>query len=825
MYTPNQIIKILNVSNSSLIELASTISILGLDTRNLLNPTHTLYFALKGNLHDGHYFVEDAFEKGVRNFVVNDDYIIPTTIKANFYFVPNTLDALQSLSKFHKESFRLEKVIGITGSNGKTTIKEWLGQLLSDKRVVKSPKSYNSQTGVPLSLWQINKEHKTGIFEAGISQKDEMIRLQKLIRPDIGIITNIGDAHAAGFKSMKEKLKEKIILFQEAETIIFNEDDLLIAFEIKEAYSNKKLLSWGFHPQSSFCQIINITKQKNLSSIKISIGKFDHTLKVPFSDDASIQNIMHCLVLLLHLNYSFEEIQEKVTTLHNLPMRLEMKEGIDGSIIINDTYNADMQSLQVALDFLNQQSGSLEKMLIISEFEQSDLSFLEFSTILASLIKQNEIKIVIGIGKLMVDLHKILGNDVLFYAFPTTSELGNNLAKINIQNKAILIKGARKYQLDSIVQLLSAKSHSVVLETDLHALDHNLSFFSKKLNKNTGVIAVIKASAYGSGSHELGKFLEYKKVDYLAVAFVDEGISLRANGITLPIMILNPDVSHLEDFLQYNLEPEVYSLEFLEDLIKSIESLPFETQVKVHLKLDTGMHRLGFMSEDIEQLVNILKNNDQVYLSTIFTHLSSSEDSADDLFTHNQVKTFNFLYQKITSKIGYSPKKHVLNTSGILRFPEYHFDLVRLGLGLYGVDSTHLFTNELEKVHTLKAKIIQIKSLSDSDLIGYNRKGKLSKPGQIAIVNIGYADGLMRTSGNGRYTLEIQGKEFPIIGNVCMDLTIVDIGSNSGLKVGDEVIIFGKQKPIEHFAEVNQTIPYEILSRISSRVKRIYTKG
>jgi len=825
MYTPNQIAKILETSDSNIIDLEATVTTLGLDTRNLLNPTYTLYFALRGNLHHGHDFIEDAFDKGVKNFVVNNDYIIPATINANFYFVHNTLDALQTLSKFHKESFTLENVIGITGSNGKTTIKEWLGQLLSEKKVVKSPKSYNSQTGVPLSLWQINKEHKTGIFEAGISQKGEMIRLQKMIRPDIGIMTNIGDAHAAGFKSMKEKLKEKIILFQEAETIIFNEDDLLIAFEIKETYSNKKLLSWGFHQQSSFCQIIDIAKQKNLSSIKIRKDKFDYTLQVPFSDDASIQNIMHCVVLLLYVNYSFEEIQQKVMTLHNLPMRLEMKEGIDGSIIINDTYNADMQSLQVALDFLNQQAGFSEKMLIISEFEQSDLSFLQFSTVLASFIKQYEIKTVIGIGNKMVDLDKILGNDVLFYAFLNATEVSNNLAKIDIQNKAILIKGARKYQLDTIVQLLSAKSHSVVLETDLHALDHNLSFFSKKLNKNTGVIAVIKASAYGSGSHELGKFLEYKKVAYLAVAFVDEGIALRANGLTLPIMILNPDVSHLEDFLEYNLEPEVYSLEFLEDLIKSIDSLPFNPLVKVHLKLDTGMHRLGFMSEDIEKLMNVLKNNDHVYISSIFTHLSSSEDSGDDSFTHIQVKTFNHLYQKITSEIGYSPKKHVLNTSGILRFPEYHFDLVRLGLGLYGIDSTQMYVGELEKVHTLKAKIIQIKSLSDSDFIGYNRKGKLSKPGQIAIVNIGYADGLMRTSGNGRYTLDIQGKEFPIIGNVCMDLTIVDIGTNSGLKVGDEVIIFGKQKAIEHFADVNHTIPYEILSRISSRVKRIYIKG
>ena len=505
-------------------------------------------------------------------------------------------------------------------------------------------------------------------------------------------------------------------------------------------------------------------------------------------------------------------------------MRMEMKIGVFDSILINDTYNADLQSFKIALEFLTQQAGNRNKMLIISDFMQTGLLPDELNRQIAAMISNHQIMDIVGIGKDIFGLSKQLDTKVSFYYFEQTDTFFQNLHTFNFDKKVILVKGARVFGLEVIIDALSEKIHTATLETDLQAIEYNVRMISQHLHGDTKIIAVIKASAYGSGSEELAKFLEYRKVAYLAVAYIDEGIQLRKAGVKLPIMILNPDANGIVDMIKYQLEPEIYSLEQLHHIIPflgKVEHEPFS----IHLKIDTGMHRLGFMDADIEDLCHLLHSHTYLHVRSIFSHLSSSEDPGDDQFTRYQVEKLNAQYNRIVAVLGYTPAKHILNSAGILRFPEYHFDMVRLGLGLYGIDSTATLTSALEKAHTLKASVIQIKNIKTTDYVGYNRKGKVSKDGKIAIINIGYADGLLRKAGNGNYSVCIQGKNYAILGNVCMDLTIIDIGTDATIQVGDEVIIFGKEKPIEELASCCETIPYEILSRISSRVKRVYVQA
>lgn len=823
-YSVNEVITAIKECEPRITESGAVISWLSTDSRNLPDAREALFFALDGTLHNGHNFIEDAYSRGVINFVVNRNYKIPATVQANFYIVADTLAALQQMAAYHRNRFTELEIVAITGSNGKTTIKEWLAQMMEDRKVVKSPKSYNSQTGVAFSVWQIENYHQLGIFEAGISKPGEMELLERMIKPNVGILTNIGDAHAAGFRDDQHKLDEKIKLFSGTEVIIYNADSEIIHSTLTERYSDKKLLSWGFSELSNFIRIKELITQNNFSEVHFEHAGTEKVLYLPFSDQASVQNVMHCVTYMLWSGVDAEFIQKKVNQLHNLPMRLELKSGIGGSILINDTYNADIQSLRVALEFLSQQAGNLPKVLIISEFDQIGIDDQEFLGVLVDLLQKESIEHIYFVGQIRDENASFFDMVVTCSFYKTTEELLRQIKKLDLEGKAILIKGARRFTLDRVVDALSDLGHSVVMETDFHALDHNLRFFSSRISDQTGIIAVIKASAYGSGSHELGKFLEFKKVNYLAVAFVDEGISLRKSGITLPVMILNPEVHLTDEFLEWNLEPEIYSLSFLKSVI---ESLPenLESPLKIHLKLDTGMRRLGITEHETGALIHVLKNQSCIEVATVFTHLTSSEEASHDAWTHEQISSFERMYDQISHILSYRPARHVLNTAGILRFPQYHYELVRLGLGLYGIDVTGRFAGSLEKVHTLKAKVIQVKEVEKGQSVGYNRKGVMSEHGEIAIVNIGYADGLLRGSGNGKYHVMINQKPYPIIGNVCMDLTIVELGQQSGVKTGDDVIIFGKQQPIEDLARVNQTIPYEILCRISPRVKRLYFKG
>jgi Alr-MurF fusion protein len=822
-YSALEIAKILDADIRLLSDKDMEIRHLAMDTRKLNQPSETLFFALSGSMHDGHDFLNEALDKGVKNIVVEKN---PGLISGhvNVFLVTNSLKALQKLAAYHKSRYHNLCTIGITGSNGKTTIKEWLYQLIQDKQVVKSPKSYNSQTGVPLSLWQIKDGDQIGIFEAGISTRNEMSHLEEMIKPDIGLFTILGDAHAEGFSSLAEKLDEKLILFKNSHTIIYDADDLIVSMTIQETYPEKNLLSWGKDENASLFRITEIHKSNYQSRVTLVYKGETHVFTIPFSDTASIENALHCTAVMLVLGYELNDITDRLHKLQNIPMRLEMKNGVQNSILINDTYNADLQSFKIALEFLSQQSGSKEKVVIVSDFMQTGLQENELNHQLAQHIHDHNIAHIIGVGEKVSQLEKHLDPFILFNAVKSTQELITKLGEFSFENKAILVKGARAFQLEKVIQALSDKAHTATLETDLQAIEHNLKVFSEHLKDNTQIIAVIKASAYGSGSEELARFLEFKKVAYLAVAFIDEGVQLRKSGVLLPILILNPDRNGVADMVKHKLEPEVYSIEQLEEIISLTGNQ--NQKFNIHLKMDTGMHRLGFMEEDFSALCDLLsQSKDQIEVKSIFSHLSSSEDPGDDEYTHQQAKKLNQYYDKLIQILGYKPKKHILNSSGIIRFPEYHFDLVRLGLGLYGIDSTNAFGAQLEKVHTLKATVVQVKNIKASEYVGYNRKGKPKADGKLATINIGYADGLMRLAGNGKYTVRIHGIDYPIIGNVCMDLTIIDIGDNNTIKTGDEAIIFGKSKPVEILAQACQTIPYEVLSRISVRVKRLYIHG
>ncbi len=822
-YLAKDIGKILGIDQSLIPYPDFEIETIATDTRTSNLPDSTIFFALPGSINDGHDFINEAILKGIKNFVVSQDIVGPK-VKVNFFKVKNTLEALQKVAAYHRASFSDLEVLTITGSNGKTTIKEWLSQIIDDRQVVKSPKSYNSQTGVALSLWQIRESDQLGIFEAGISRIGEMEALEKMIRPNIGLFTMIGDAHAEGFENMDQKLFEKLKLFKNVQAIIFEEDDIIVSLAIRELYEDKQLYSWGWSEHSTLFVVKDMKSSIHDTEIKIKYKNSILKFKVPFVDKASIDNALHCLAGLLVLGVSVENIKSGLLQLHNLPMRLELKTGENGSILVNDTYNADIQSFRMAMDFMDQQAGKREKAVIISDFMQTGLTPAELNQSLAASIHKHDVKHVIGVGITVENLRKYLNTDVLFQYFKSTDQLIEKIHDINLSQKMILVKGARVFKLEKIIEVLSEKIHTATLETDLQALGHNLRVFSQYLGKDTKIIGVIKASAYGSGSEELAKFLEHRKVAYLAVAYIDEGIQLRKAGIKLPVIILNPDRSSVNDMANFDLEPEVYSLEQLKDIINYLK-LANKSDFKIHLKIDTGMHRMGFMSQDIPVLCQYLKDTKSLKVASIFSHLSSSEDSGDDAFTEQQVTLLNKHFETISETIGYQPYKHILNSAGIVRFPQFHFDMVRLGLGLYGIDSAGVLTDQLEKVHTLKAIVIQVKDIGKDAFIGYNRKGRVSKPGKIAVINIGYADGLLRIAGNGRYSVNINGVDFPIIGNVCMDLTIIDIGLHADVKVGDEAVIFGKNKPVEVLASVCGTIPYEILSRISNRIKRLYIQG
>jgi len=793
-----------------------------LDSRKVHSPTTSLFFALKSQRRDGHQFIPELYKKGVRNFVVSEAINRTAYPDSNFIFVKNTLYALQKLAATHRSRFTIP-VIGITGSNGKTIVKEWLYQLLQqDHNIVRSPKSYNSQIGVPLSVWQMNEQNTLAIFEAGISQPGEMEKLEKIIKPTIGILTNIGEAHSEGFQSQEEKLREKLKLFKSVDILIAPGDNDLVHKTIKASGINCFL--WG-NDKEFDVEIINIKKERSLATITINYKQETINFSIPFSDDAAIENAITCCCTLLVLDYKGDLIAERIKALTQVDMRLELKKGINNCSIINDSYSADLSSLEIALNFLEQQTGITKKTIILSDFLQSSIPDEElYGNILLNLKKHNVTRL-IGIGKrISENLQYLLLNplqNLSLELFTTTADYVKQFRSFQFRDETILIKGARIFAFEDIVHLLEQKVHQTVLEINLNAIAHNLKEYQKNLEPSTKVMAMVKAFAYGSGGAEIAGILQYHKVDYLGVAYADEGVELRKAGITLPIMVMNSEESAFESIVENDLEPELYSFEMLQSFDSFLKQEGLQ-QYPVHIEIETGMNRLGFAISDIEKLVDKLKTTSSFKIQTVFSHLAASEEGGQDAFTNEQFQKFKKASDLLQQKLGYSFIRHIANSAASIRFPELQMDMVRLGIGLYGVDSANSDKLDLQTVATLKSTIAQLKNIKAGESVSYNRKGIAKRDSVIATIRIGYADGYPRRLGNGAGKVLIKGKLVPIIGTVCMDMIMVDVTDIPGILEGDEVIIFGNGLPVQQVAEWATTIPYEIMTGISQRVKRVY---
>jgi len=795
-----------------------------IDSRRLISAENCLFFALVSNRNDGHKYLGELYENGVRLFTVSKLPKDHTLFEnATFFVVGNTLDALQKLAAWHRNQFDIP-VIGITGSNGKTIVKEWLYQLMSeDKNIVRSPKSYNSQIGVALSVWQINRENDLAIFEAGISEPEEMKKLQVMINPTIGLFTNIGEAHGENFINIKQKVGEKLNLFTKVDVLIYNIDqkDLQDVIIRSEILNNIESFTWG---KGEECHLQLLEKQIDNKQTLIK-GRFKNTdisIKIPFTNDASIENAIHCWAVMLYLGYSPELIDQRMHTLMPIAMRLELKAGTNNCTIINDSYNSDFNSLSIALDFLNQQNQHLNKVVILSDILQSGRNEVDLYTEVADLIGKKGIDRLIGIGP-SISRQKELFTGIEKSFFETTSDFISAYPFASFSNQSILLKGARIFEFESISRLLQQKVHETVLEINLDALVENLNYYRSVIPKGTKIMAMVKAFSYGSGGFEIANILQFHNVDYLAVAYADEGVELRKAGINIPIMVMNPEEYAFETMIKNQLEPEIFSFRALNLLEKTIaqNAIPVNKPVKVHIKVDTGMHRLGFVEHEIDELIKRLKNNPLIYVQSVFSHLAASDKPEFDDFTHEQVKLLQNMGTKIADAFDQKVLLHILNSAGINRFPEAAFDMVRLGIGLYGIASSEPDISKLTNVTTLRSEMAQIKTIHQSESVGYDRSFVANKETRIGIVSVGYADGLMRTLGHGKLSLFVNGKPAPIIGSVCMDMCMIDI-TEIEAKEGDEVIVFDGEHPVNRLAEIAGTIPYEILSRISRRVKRVY---
>lgn len=783
-----------------------------IDSRSLQNNSATLFFALTGQNRDGHQYIPELIGKGVPNFVVTH---IPegTAGKANFFIVDDTLKALQDFAIYYRQLFSFP-VIAITGSSGKTIVKEWLNYLLSpDYNIIRSPKSYNSQVGVPLSVIGINGRHNLGIFEAGISLPGEMEKLEPIIRPNIGILTNMGTAHDEGFADRKQKICEKLKLFANADVLILQKEDAVL----EQLDPAVKTFTWGYGEGAD----VTIAKSHSFGSTTLHISHDNTTFEasIPFDDEPSAENAISSFMVLLHLGYSHDVIRERLAGLYPVELRLQVKNGMNGCTIIDDSYSSDYQSLKIALDFLEQHKTHSKKTVILSDVFQSGFDAEELYGKVARLLAGHSISQVIGIGE---TISRELADFPNFYSYATTQEFLAHYKATSFDHETILVKGARSFRFDEIVVFLEEKTHETVLEINLNAIVHNLNFYKARLKPETKIMVMVKAFGYGSGSYEIAKALSHQKVDYLGVAFADEGIALRNAGITTPIIVMNPERTTFAAMAAYNLEPEIYSAKELRLFIavaqqKNLSNYP------IHLKLDTGMHRLGFMEGQIDELIELLSNNNLLSVKSIFSHLSSSDVPEYRDFTLGQIARFEAWSQAIMAALEINPLRHILNTSGIYNYPEAQYDMVRLGIGLYGVGNDAEEDNQLETVGTLKTVILQIKDIAPGESIGYSRKFIAKENMRIATLPIGYADGIPRAWGNERGFVTINGKKAVITGTISMDMMMVDV-TGIDCKEGDRAVIFGKSPTVTEIAQALGTIPYEILTSISQRVKRVFYK-
>lgn len=789
------------------------------DSRSLCFPEETLFFALKTKRNDGHKYIADLYERGVRNFVVGTLTTEPESYPdANFLVVGSPLKALQRLASRHREQFQVP-VVGITGSNGKTIVKEWLYQILSPERIItRSPRSYNSQIGVPLSVWMMNEHTELGIFEAGISEMGEMEALKPIIQPTIGVLTNIGGAHQENFTSLQDKCMEKLQLFKDCDVIVYNGDNELISSCVSKSLFTAREIAWSTKDNERPLFIESIQKDDTGTTIKYRYLGFFKEYRIPFIDDASIENSLHCLAVALYLMVSPEDIAERMLHLEPIAMRLEVKEGKNGCILINDSYNSDFASLDIALDFMARRTEDKERKrtLILSDILETGQSGKLLYRQVAELVHSRGVNRIIGVGEEISASASRFEIEKNF--FRSTSELIESGILSTLKNEVVLIKGARMFHFDQITDLLELKVHETILEINLNALTDNLNFYRNKLKPETKMVCMVKASAYGAGSFEIAKTLEDHRVDYLAVAVADEGADLRKAGIGSSIIIMNPEVTAFKTMFDYRLEPEVYSFHLLEELIKAAER-EGATNCPIHIKIDTGMHRLGFDPADMPRLIERLKRQSAVIPRSVFSHLVGSDAERFDAFTRHQIETFEQAAAELQAGFSHKILRHICNTAGIQRYPGAQFDMVRLGIGLYGIDP---FTNQmLHNVTTLKTTILQIHDVPADETVGYSRKGVLNRNSRIAALPIGYADGLNRHLGNGKGYCLVNGQKAPYVGNICMDVCMIDV-TEIDCKEGDKAIIFGDELPVTVLSDILDTIPYEILTSVSERVKRVY---
>ncbi|MBQ0015438.1 MAG: bifunctional UDP-N-acetylmuramoyl-tripeptide:D-alanyl-D-alanine ligase/alanine racemase [Bacteroidales bacterium] len=821
---------ILRCSECYITDDTRQVDILLTDSRKLTSASRSLFFAIPTARNTGFRYVVELYDKGVRNFIVSNNLtleereVLQTIKDANVWMVPDVVRALQQLAEEHRAKYDIP-IIGITGSNGKTIVKDWLYQMLSvDRRVVISPRSYNSQIGVPLSVWQLSGSAELGVFETGISLPGEMDKLRRVINPTIGIFTNIGQAHDENFLSTSHKIAEKLQLFLNADTLIYCSDyqEIHSAILRAEGLRNVKRFTWGHSPDD----MLRVCSQELVNGhtiIHISYQGQETAVSIPFVDRASTENALHCIATMLYLGYDLSTVVHRSANLTPIEMRLEMKEGTHNCLLINDGYSLDLNSLSIALEVLANDTTHTKHTLILSDMVQTGMFETDLYEEVAQLLKLRKVDCLVGIGDALCR-NKHLFDVPKSYFYIDTDEFLKKHALSRFNNETVLIKGARVFRFEHIVKMLQRKTHETIMEVDLNALVNNLNYYRSRINSTTKMMAMVKASSYGAGTVEVANVLQYNNVDYLTVAYSDEGVELRRGGVSLPIMVMNPEESSFQDIIQYNLEPDIYSFRIFE-LFASAASLFVKggKKIPIHIELDTGMHRLGFGYQDLNELSARLSEKDcPLRVQSIFSHLACSEDPAMDDFTRTQIDRF----RKWSTELKKSLKDdsvccHILNSSGITRFPEAQMDMVRLGIGLYGISPEPDVQRHLLSVSKVKTRVSQVKDIPKGDSVGYNRRWIAQCDSRIAIIPIGYADGLSRILGNGVGKVFINGHQAPIIGSICMDMCFVDVTGISCAE-GTEVVIFGDAKQLVNLADLAGTISYEVLTSVSPRVKRVY---
>jgi Alr-MurF fusion protein len=807
--------KIVSLINGRYLSKSEDCEILHLntDSRTAFDTHSGLFFAIDGQHHDGHAFLNDLIKAGFKNFIVEKPSS-PKNQNVNIIQVESSLNALQTIAAFHRSNFNND-VLAITGSNGKTIVKEWLAQLLSEKlSICKSPKSYNSQIGVPLSVWNLKEENDLGVFEAGISMPDEMQKLQQIIKPTFGILTNIGSAHEEYFESVEQKLDEKLKLFEGCKVLYHRNDKELINQGIARMKNPpKKVISWGFNENADLkVSHLNNTEYRFQSNNEV------FEIKLLSNNESYLENILHCICFAYFNGFKPAEIQHGIEGLKPIKMRLELKKGINNTYIIDDTYNNDLAGLETALDFLGQQRHYDKKTVIISDILQTGSKKETYQRV-AELIAERAIDQVYAIGDELKAYNALFPKSTQFF---DSTESFLEMPTSNFEKEVILIKGARNFGFERIVKQFMERVHNTVLEISLDSITHNLNVYRKLLLPKTKLLIMVKALAYGSGAAEIASLLQFHKVDYLGVAYVDEGVQLRKAGIKIPIMVINPSEDDLENLIQFNIEPEIYSLNQLKAFSEFYKKKGVE--LRGHFTINTGMNRLGFNPDSADALIENIKATPNLKVQSIYTHLAASDENEHLDFSLQQLKLFSITAEKIETALGIKTIKHALNSAGITRFPNYQFDMVRLGIGLYGIEPNGNQQNELRPISTLKTVISQIRNVKKGESVGYGRKGKVDQDMRIAIIAIGYADGFSRIFSNGNGEVMVNGKLAKVVGNVCMDMTMIDI-SNIEAEEGDAVIVFGESPTIIDLAKKANTIPYEILTNVSDRVKRVYYTG